>query len=106
MGQVFFTVDFTGGMPFEGHQHLVIGNALPVVRNLDPLDAAAGYLHRYPVTAGIYSVLHQFLYNRSRPFDYLAGGDLVDQMVIQQPDCHVYSTVSVLRPVFMLRYTS
>ena len=80
------TGDLAGGVARERQRQFVAGDAAAVVGDGDPADAAAVEPHLDVAGAGIEAVLHQFLHNRSRPLDHLAGGDLADEDIGQWPD--------------------
>ena len=61
-------------------------DALAVVLDLDALRAACVERDGDGVRAGVEAVLEQLLQHRCRPLDYLAGGDLADQQLGQDPD--------------------
>ena len=65
------------------------GDAAAVVAHADQADAAFLQVDLDAARAGVERVLHQFLDHGRRPFDDLAGGDLVDQGVGELADGHV-----------------
>jgi len=49
------------------------------------------------VAAGIEGVLDELLDDRGRPFDHLAGGDLVDELTGKNADGHADRSLQAIR---------
>jgi len=63
-------------------------NAGAVVADANQLASALLQRDLHAAGPGVETVLDQFLDHRGRPFDDLAGGDLVDEVVRQGLDRH------------------
>jgi hypothetical protein len=79
--QVVEAGDLAGGVALEGQRQLVLGDAAAVVGHPDAPHAALFELHVDGRRAGVHGVFEHFLEHRGGPFDHLAGGDLVDEVV-------------------------
>ena len=75
--QVAGVFDFRGGVALEGEHGIVAHHAAAVVGNLDQLLPARLDLNANTRGTGVQRVLQQFLYDRRRTLDHLAGSDLV-----------------------------
>ena len=73
--------DLAGRMPFECETDFVRGNAAAVVADPDQRRAAMIELDLDARRVRVERVLHEFLDDRRRPLDDLAGGDLTDELV-------------------------
>src|SRR2546426_7684532 len=73
-------------MPRQRHRQLAGGDAAAVVAHPHQRDAAALDVDLDARRAGIERVLDQLLDDRGRPFDHLAGGDLVDELAGKNAD--------------------
>ena len=78
--------DLAGGMARESDADLLRRDADAVVAHADQAAAAAFQLDLDAPRARVQGVLDQFLDHRGRPFDDLAGGDLIDECVGQDLD--------------------
>ena len=68
-------------MALECEREFVARDSAAVVGHADATHAALLELHLDRARAGIDRVLEHLLEHRGRAFDYLAGGNLVDQQV-------------------------
>ncbi len=73
-------------MPLHGQGQVVAAHAVPVIDDLDPLDAAAGQDHGDAGGAGVERVLDQLLDRGGWALDHLAGGDAVHQALGEAAD--------------------
>jgi hypothetical protein len=78
--------NFGGGVLCHREFEFVGGHARPVVADPDAVGAVAVDAHRDPRGARVEAVFHQFLHDRRRPLDDLAGGDALDGPVVQPAD--------------------
>lgn len=83
---VAHSLDLAGGVAFKRQQGVVGTHTYAVVAHLDHVFAAIIHRHRDLRGAGVDSIFHQFLDHRGRPFDDLAGGNLVAHIVGQNVD--------------------
>ena len=79
-------VELAGGVAGEGQRQVVGVDAAAVVGDANQLDAALLHVHVDATGAGVEGVFEQFLEDAGRPFDDLAGGDLVDDQGRQLAD--------------------
>jgi hypothetical protein len=75
-----------GGMALQGQGQVLGEDATAVVADLDQRRTSCGHLHAHPPRTGVQAVLEQLLEHRRRSLHHLAGGDLVRQGRVQQPD--------------------
>ncbi len=75
-------------MAFQGQREFVLGDAGAVVGDPDAPHAALFELHVDGRRAGVHGVFEHFLEHRGGPFDDLAGGDLIDEVVGEEVDRH------------------
>ena len=75
-------------MAFDGQPQLGRRHPAAVVGDRHEVDTAILELDRDPRRSRIDRVLDQLLQRRRGPFDDLAGGDLIDQLVGQAADRH------------------
>ena len=78
--------ELRGGMPLDREPQVARGNALAVVAHPDEALAALLDVDDDARGFGVERVLDQFLNHRSGPFDHLARGDLVDDVVGESLD--------------------
>ena len=64
------------------------GNSAAVVAHAREPHAARFDFHLDALRAGVEAVLHQLLDDGSRPLDDLAGGDLIDEVIVEDADRH------------------
>jgi hypothetical protein len=82
-------------VPYDGQRQVLGGDPDAVVGDADQTNAAGFEIDHDARGAGIESVVEQFLDDRSRPLDDLAGGDLVDGVRVEDSDaCHVRPTIA------------
>ena len=84
--QILGRADLAGGVCGDGQQDVVGVDSFSVVDDPDPLAASLFDLDINPGRQGIDAVLQQFLDHARRPLDHLAGGDLVDDPVVELLD--------------------
>ncbi len=84
--EVVGVVELAGGVGGEGQRQVVGVDAAAVVGDADQLDAALFHVHVHAAGAGVDGVFEEFLEDAGRPFDDLAGGDLVDDQRRQLAD--------------------
>jgi len=75
--QVAAVADLAGGVPADAERQVLRAHAFPIVRNAYQAPAGLLQFHVDTGRAGIQRVLHQLFHHAGRPFDHLAGGDLV-----------------------------
>ena len=73
-------------MALEGQQSVVAIHAVAVVGDADQLSPAAFDLDANAHGAGVERVLKEFLDDRCRPIDHLAGGDLIGNLIGKDAD--------------------
>ena len=73
--------DLAGRVAHQREREFGFGDAAAVVGDRDAFDAAFVEQDAQRLRAGVERVLQQFLNDRGRPFDHLAGGNLADQQV-------------------------
>gem|GEM_PF-3189478 len=73
-------------MPRHRQRQLLSGDTTTVVADADQADAAFFQIDIHARGTGVEGILDQLLDHRSRPFNYLASGDLVDQDFRQGAD--------------------
>ncbi len=86
--EVVDAADLAGGVAGQGEQQLVRGDADAVVAHAAELGAALLHLDVDRQRARVEAVLDQFLDHGRRALDHLAGGDLVNELLGQDPDRH------------------
>jgi hypothetical protein len=73
-------------MALDRQQQVVRRHAAAIVGDRDQRFAAVANADFDAARAGVEGVFHQFLDDRSRPFNHLAGGDPVDDGLRQSAD--------------------
>ena len=68
-------------MPLEAQHQFITAHARTVIHYAYCPLAALLQFDFHPLRTCVQAVLHQFLDHRRRPFDHLAGSDLVNQVV-------------------------
>ena len=86
--QIIQRGDLAGGMTRHRQRQLFRRNAAAIVADADQPHAALFQIDIHAGGAGIEGVFDQFLDDRCRALDHLAGSDLVDQDLGQLPDRH------------------
>ncbi len=94
--EIILIAHLAGGMALEGEKGVVLVHAAAVVDNADQALAAAFDLDEDIGGAGIDGILHQFLHHRRRPFDHLAGGNLVAQILRENANVLTHDTPPAL----------
>ena len=84
--------DLAGRVAMHREPRVVGRHALAVVLDANQRPAALLDGHGDPACAGIERVLDEFLDDRRRPLDHLAGRDLVGERGRQDLDLHVRSS--------------
>jgi hypothetical protein len=79
-------VQLAGGVPMEGQNYLIGGNARSIVGDRYALYASAADFHRNTGSAGIYRVFDQFLDDGDGTFNYLTGRYLSGNILGELPD--------------------
>lgn len=79
--EVVGLADLGSGMPLEREPCIGLRHSLAVINYLDGRAACVGYQHIDVLRFGINRILHQFLDDRGRPLDDLAGCYLVGYAV-------------------------
>jgi len=75
--QILIRIDFAGGVTLQGKQRIVVAHADAIVGNTNQGSPPVLDIDHHAGALGVDCILQQFLDNGSRPFDHLAGGDLV-----------------------------
>ncbi len=78
--------DLAGRVPRQCQCEFLARNAAAVVAHHGALDAAAREAHLDPPRTGVERVLDEFLDDRGRPLNDLAGGNLADQLIGERRD--------------------
>ena len=73
-------------MLLEREQRVAVLHPAAVVADAHQRNAPLLDAHRDAAGASVERILDQLLDHRRRPLDYLAGGDAVYSMLVQQPD--------------------
>ena len=68
-------------MPFDGHRKFVFVYTPAIVGNHNQAFAAVNQRYLNRRCSRVNRVFHQFLYHRRRPFNDLAGGNLINQII-------------------------
>ncbi len=84
-------VDLAGGVARQGQRQVVRRDAMAVVADTQQLDPALLHLDVDTPSTRVQAVLQQLLGHRGRPFDHLAGSDLVGQPRAEQLDAPGFS---------------
>ena len=88
--QIVRVADLACGVPRESRRYVLRRNTAAVVAHADQFDPAAADLHLNGCRSRIQRIFDEFLDDRNRPFDHLAGCDLVYRLIIQYMDlCHL-----------------
>src|ERR1700761_589112 len=79
MFEIVETTDLAGGMRSHCQRQFVLGNTAAVIAYADQARTALLDVDFDAGGAGVEAVFHQLFHYGRRAFDYLAGGNLVDQ---------------------------
>jgi hypothetical protein len=95
-GEILGLPDLRGRMALQAEQGVIAAHAVAIVRHPDERAPAGTDLDRDAMGVGIEGILDEFLHDRGRALDDLAGGDLVGDVVGEESDTvHVGDKVSV-----------
>src|SRR6202043_2886361 len=86
--QIIETGDLAGRMPRQRHRQLAGRDTAAVVAHPYQSDAAPLDVDLDTRGSSVQRVLGELLDDRGRPFDHLAGGDLVDEFAGKNTDGH------------------
>jgi hypothetical protein len=84
--EVLRPTDFTRSMALKAKESVVPTHANAVIGNADKAASAGLDLYRDLRCTGVHGVLDQLFNDAGGPFDHLASGDLVGDLLWQQPD--------------------
>jgi hypothetical protein len=86
--EVADAADLAGGVACQREYEFVLGDPRAVVPDAAQAGSPVLDLDLHRTRAGVEAVLEELLDDGRRPFDHLAGGDLVDQLFGKDPDGH------------------
>ena len=81
--QVVCLSDLTRGMSLKTHECIIALHACSIIGNANKTASSRIDLHRDALGLSVDGVFNQFLDNTGRPFNHLAGSDLIGNMVRQ-----------------------